>query len=337
MRSVGRSIAIALSLGLCLTPVTAVSWGAVGHRIVGVLAVEGLPSDVPAFLRGPAAAEAMGELAREPDRAKAAGRIHDRNRDPAHNVDIDDEGKILGAIPFTTLPETREDYETALRAGGTNSWDAGYLQYAIIDAYQQVARDFANWRVVAYGERHSKGERKAWYRRDRIRREAILMADLGYLAHFVGDGSQPLHTSSHYNGWGDGPNPEGFTRDKIHGPFEGAFVAGSVTPPMARAAMRPFQDCGCPVERRVIDYILDTNQQVAPLYRLWGQGAFQPGREDGARFVADRLGDGASELRDLIVLAWRESAKMKAGWPAISVADVEAGKVDPYESMMGKD
>ena len=47
---------------------------------------------------------------------------------------------------------------------------------------------------------------------DQERREQHDPADLGDWAHFVGDGSQPMHVSVHFNGWGDFPNPRGFTR-----------------------------------------------------------------------------------------------------------------------------
>jgi hypothetical protein len=70
---------------------------------------------------------------------------------------------------------------------------------------------------------------------------------------------------------------------------------------------------------------------------MWGEGAFRPGQTKGAEFAAERFGAGASELRDLIVLAWRDSATTRVGWPVIAVADVEAGKIDPYESLVGID
>ena len=47
------------------------AWGNTGHRIAGVAAVQALPKEVPAFVRAPAAATEIGELSREPDRAKA--------------------------------------------------------------------------------------------------------------------------------------------------------------------------------------------------------------------------------------------------------------------------
>lgn len=332
-----KSALLAAALGLALVPVSAASWGNTGHRLIGVLAVEALPEEVPAFLRGRQAMADLGELAREPDRSKGAGKIHDSNRDPAHFVDIDDEGRVLGGPAFAQMQPTRADYETALRAAGVDAWKAGYLQYSIVDAHQQLVKDFAYWRVLAAAEKRARGERKAWFRRDRIRRERLLMANLAGLAHFVGDGSQPLHVSVHYNGWGDYPNPKGYTKDRIHGPFEGAFVKGAVTIDRVRADMTPLSTCGCPVETRTIGYLQRTLTFVEPLYAMWNEGAFRPGQAKGADFASERLAAGASELRDLIVEAWRASATARVGWPEVSVADVEAGKVDPYESLIGQD
>ncbi|MFZ5669162.1 MAG: S1/P1 nuclease [Pseudomonadota bacterium] len=337
MRPVVRLAAVAAVAGLFLAPVSAASWGNTGHRIVGVLAVEALADEVPAFLRGRQAMADMGEYAREPDRSKGAGKVHDSNRDPAHFVDIDDQGRVLGGPPFAEMQPTRADYETALRAAGVDAWKAGYLQYSIVDGYQQLVKDFAYWRVLAAAEKAARGERKAWYRRDRIRRERLLAANLADLAHFVGDGSQPLHVSVHYNGWGDYPNPKGYTKDRIHGPFEGAFVKGAVTIDMVRLKMTPLAVCDCPIEARTIGYLQRTLTFVDPLYAGWNAGDFRPGQAGGAGFAAERLAAGASELRDLIVEAWRASARARVGWPEVSVADVESGKADPYESLLGAD
>jgi hypothetical protein len=337
MRPVLRYTAIAAALGLAMLPAAAASWGNTGHRLIGSLAVQNLPEEVPGFLRTKQAVQDMGELAREPDRSKGAGRTHDHNRDSAHFVDIDDEGKVLGGPLFSAMPATRADYEKSLQAAGIDSWKAGYLQYSTVDAYQQLVQDFGYWRVLTAAEKKAKGKRKAWIKADKARREKLLLANLGNLAHYVGDGSQPLHATTHFNGWGDYPNPKGYTTERIHGPFEGEFVAGAVTADSARAAMVPFADCGCPIDKRVVAYLSKTQTYVEPLYRMWGEGAFRPGSTKGAEFAAERIGAGASELRDLIVLAWRDSARTKVGWPAVSVADVEAGKADPWVSLLGKD
>lgn len=337
MRPALRYTALAAALGLAMMPAVAASWGNTGHRLIGVLAIQGLPKEVPAFLRTPQIAQDMGEFAREPDRSKGAGRTHDHNRDPAHFVDIDDEGKVLGGPVFADMPATRAEYEKSLQAAGIDSWKAGYLQYATVDAYQQLVHDFGYWRVLTAAEKTAKGKQRAWIKADKARREKLLLANLGNLAHYVGDGSQPLHATTHFNGWGDYPNPKGYTTDKIHGPFEGEFVAGAVTVDGVRAKMVPFTDCDCPVNKRVIGYLSRTQTYVEPLYQLWGQGEFRPGSAKGADFASERIAAGASELRDLIVLAWRDSAKTKIGWPAVAVADVEAGKADPWVSLLGKD
>ena len=61
------------------------------------------------------------------------------------------------------------------------------------------------------------------------------------------------------------------------------------------------------------------------------------GQADGAAFMARQMAVGASELRDLVASAYREAAGVRVGWPAVAVADVEAGTVDPWVSMIGSD
>jgi len=121
------------ALAALLVPSSGWSWGATGHRIIGQEAVSALPEEVPAFVRSPDAVAQIGELAREPDRSKGAGRIHDHQRDAAHFVDVDDAGRILGGPTLDALPPTRLDYAKALAAVGTDEIKAGYLPYALID------------------------------------------------------------------------------------------------------------------------------------------------------------------------------------------------------------
>ncbi|OYX93848.1 MAG: S1/P1 Nuclease, partial [Caulobacter sp. 35-67-4] len=216
---------LALAAALAAPANSALAWGASGHRLIGVLGAQSLPLDVPAFVRTPAAIATIGEYARELDRSKGSGKIHDHDRDSAHFLDVDDEGRMFGGPMFTvaTLPPTRADYETALRAVGMDSWKAGYLPYAMIDGYQQLVKDFTYWRILVAAEKSATDPvRKAYYAADLKRREDLLLRDLGVWAHYVGDASQPLHLSVHYNGWGDYPNPNGYTNSRaIHSSFEG--------------------------------------------------------------------------------------------------------------------
>ena len=57
----------------------------------------------------------------------------------------------------------------------------------------------------------------------------------------------------------------------------------------------------------------------------------------GAAFVNERLAAGAGELRDFIVAAWTASGSASIGWPAVKVAEVEAGTADPWIAMVGED
>lgn len=332
-----RFAAAALA-ALALSPGQALAWGAMGHRIIGMAAVEALPEETPGFLRTPTAAYDVGELSRELDRSKGAGKVHDLNRDPGHFLDVEDDGRILGGPALSALPPTRADYETALRAAGVDSWKAGYLPYSIIESWQQLAKDFGYWRALYAAEaRASDPTRRAWFAEDRRRREALILGTIGDLSHYVGDGAQPLHVTAHYNGWGDYPNPKGYTKAKVHGPFEGDFVFAYVKPPAVSAAMTPFRACDCPIEKRTADYLAVGWGQVEPFYALEKAGGLAANDPRGVAFATTRLAAGASELRDLIVEAWRAGGKAQVGWPSVSVADVEAGKIDPLEALYGVD
>lgn len=333
-----RILPLAAVLSLVI-PAQALAWGGHGHRIIGVAAMEALPEEVPAFLRDPTVATDVGELSREPDRSKGAGKIHDSNRDPGHFVDLDDGRRVMGGPVFAApMAPTRADYEASLQAAGIDSWKAGYLQYSIVDEYQQLTLDFAYWRVLKAAEQYAVDPgRRAWFAEDRARREALLKRTLGYLSHFVADGSQPLHVSVHYNGWGDYPNPKGYTTARIHGPFEGEFTRANVSLAALKAQMQPFESCDCPIEARTVDYILTTFEQIEPLYALEKAGGLEDADPRGAAFATERTAAGASELRDLIVEAWRDSADSQVGWKPVKVADVEAGRVDPFDALYSVD
>ncbi|MGB8366147.1 MAG: hypothetical protein ACLQUZ_15275 [Rhizomicrobium sp.] len=94
----------------------------------------------------------------------------------------------------TVRAATREDYDSALRAVGSDEYKAGYFPYSIIDGWQQLVKDFAYWRANAAGEKFARNDaQRAWFVRDRQTREQLTIRDLGYWSHFVGDASQPLH------------------------------------------------------------------------------------------------------------------------------------------------
>jgi len=333
-----RLSVVALAALAVAVPSSLFAWGNTGHRMLGEAAIRALPADAPAFLRTPQAALDVGELSREPDRSKGAGKLHDQDRDPAHFVDLSDDGTVLGGPPMLPLAATRAEYETQLRAKGLDQWKTGYLPYSILDRWQQLTNDFAYWRVLKAAEANPAWkEHKAWFTQDRVRREALILKDLGELSHFVGDGSQPLHVTVHFNGWGDYPNPSGYSTAKLHGPFEGDLVQATVKPAAVAARMTPLRLCNCAMEQRVSDYLTATGKQVVPFYEMEKAGGMAPGDPRGTAFAVERIAAGASELRDVIVEAWRSSANAKVGWKPVAVQDVVAGKVDPYPALYGID
>ena len=333
-----RFVAVLAALAMAATPSSVLAWGSTGHRIIGEVAMRALPDDLPGFLRSRKAARDVGELSREPDRSKGAGKLHDSDRDPGHFVDLDEQGRILGGPPMAPLAATRAEYETQLRLAGLDQWKAGYLPYAIVDRWQQLAMDFAYWRVLRAAERNPAWKaHRAWFVRDRIRREALIMKDIGELSHFVADGSQPLHVTAHYNGWGDYPNPNGYTQAKVHSPFEGDLVRATVTADTVAAKLAPLRISDLPIEEQVAAYLTTTGGYVIPFYELEKAGGLSPGDSRGPAFATDRMAAGASQLRDLIVEAWQASVDRRVGWKPVAVRDVLAGKVDPYPALYGVD
>ncbi len=173
--------------------------------------------------------------------------------------------------------------------------------------------------------------------RDRRLREALTLRDLGYWSHFVGDASQPLHVSMHYNGWGQYPNPNGYTQDKVHAPFEGALVFNHVKAVDVRARLAPYRACACTIQQRTEAYLAATEAQVIPFYEMVKAGGLKDGDPRGRDFAAERLAAGASQLRDMVVDAWRASATVSVGYPPAQPADIEAGKADAYSGLYGPD
>ena len=284
----------------------------------------------------------IGELAREPDRSKGGGKPHDADSDPGHFVDLTEDGHVFTAAgpSVDALPGDRLAFSEALTKADISLFKAGWLPYTLMDGEQQLARDFALWRAADALARNPKvpAAQRAWYAQDRALRERLTIRDLGVWAHYVGDASQPLHVSIHYNGWGkDYPNPQGYTLDPIHGPFEEAFVAGAVTLKGVQAVLPAPADCAAPLQACTARYLRATLAEVEPLYRLWGQGAFSTvGDGRGREFATARLAAGAAMLRDLVLRAWRESGEAEVGYrPAYKVRDVEGGQVIPFEVLYG--
>jgi hypothetical protein len=294
--------------------------------------------DREAFVRTPEAAAEIAVMGRELDRSKGAGKTHDPERDPGHYVDLADDGSVEGVLPLAQLPDTREQYDTMLRAKGLTQYKAGYLPYSLVDGFQQLRKDFAYWRALTKAiETAQTPEERAWFEADRRLREKLTLRDLGIWSHYGGDASQPLHVSVHFNGWGKYPNPDGYTEKKIHAYFEGAFVKRNLQRSAVAALVGPYQPCGCTIEERTKALLLASLAQVVPLYALEKEDGFKRGDVRGEAFATARLAAGAAAVRDMIVQAWEESADTPIGYPMVNVRDIESGKVRATRELFGSD
>jgi hypothetical protein len=331
-----------LIAALIALPQAAFAWGGVGHRTIGELAVRSFPAELPAFLRGPQSAAEMGILSQEPDTSRNAGQPHDYDLDPGHFVDVSDDLTILGGPRLSALPASRRDYDTALRAVGAEQYKAGFLPYNILDGYQQLVKDFALLRATqASVKSAAKFKLGAADRRDLARllavRKMLTRRDLGTWAHFVEDASQPMHVSIHYDGWGEGPNPQGYRTERgIHAKFESDFVNANIVEADVKARMRPYRHCAATLQTCVQDYLAVAATLVDKTYALEKAGALDTPTAEAKDFVAQRLADAASQLRDMVIDSWREAGTASLGYKIKTpVADYEAGKASMV--LQGKD
>ena len=306
--------------------------------MIGEIALQSLPAELPDFLRKLEAARQVAEVAREPDRARGASAPYDSDANAAHHVNVGDDLKIARGPLLFALPVNRQTYDDALRTVGSNQYRAGYLPYAIIDAWQQVVMDFAYWRADVAGARYAKTpSERSWFLRDQWVREGLTIRDLGLLAHFVGDGSQPMQVSIHSDGWGNFPNPQSFTTTRFRSVFEGTVVRSRITAKDVSGQLAPYRDCRCTIEKRTSDYLIATQNDVVALYQLEKAGGFSARPDDGKVFVSKRLAAGVAELRDMIADAWRRSAQMSVGSPPIAVEDIETGETNAFDALRGLD
>jgi hypothetical protein len=281
-----------------LLPLPASAWGDAGHTAINRAAAENIPPEMPQFLHSAAARIAW--LGPEPDRWRS-----DLER-PLREAQAPDHFIDLEAVAWLQpLPPDRYRYIQAIYeyraqhpgAGVPPPEKIGFQPYITVEIFDRLKVAFREYRRAQAAHR-STADAEA---------NAIFYA--GWLGHYVGDGSNPMHTSIHYNGW-VGPNHQGFTTaHDVHARMETAFV--NANPEVTRIAEllarprhldRPFED--------YIAYLRDSQSMIERAYQLEKQGGFDGrGTPQSREFIRRQLGRGAQMLLNLWYTAWLDSAQ----------------------------
>ncbi len=293
-----KLISGALALLLCFQSANVFGWGNEGHEYVNRVAAEHIPAEMPRFLRH-AVAE-ITYLGPEPDRWRSASEFALKNaQEPDHFIDLE---RVAWLDP---LPPGRYEFYRKLcekRAATTDHPDdylperVGLQPYITIEVYGRMKAAFREYR-----------HRRAAHQPTLAVEHAIVFY-AGWLGHYVADGSQPLHTTIHYNGW-VGPNPNGYTTEHgIHAKFETTYVGQNITAKdfarFVHAPERladPFSD--------YVAYLRESNRQVEKVYAIEKAGGFNgKGSPEAFDFTTHRLAAGSQMLLNLWYTAWIESA-----------------------------
>jgi len=297
------------------------AWDYEEHHAINELALASLPADFGGFTLTPALKHRIAFLGGEPDRWRNVGDLPLKNANvPDHYLDLEDL-KLYGLTP-ETLPLMRYDFaadiararaaypekfppiDPARDADHTRELD-GFLPWAITEYYEKLKSCFSYLKTFQkYG---GTPEEIANAR-------ANVVYVMGVMGHFVGDGSQPLHTTVYFNGW-VGNNPHGYTTSlKFHAWIDGGYfrATGGIKVETLVGKIHPAE-CIANAEtpdgmfRAAVAYLVEQNKLVEPLYELEKKGKLT-GKGDtglaGRPFLEGQLVKAGQMLGNIWYTAW---------------------------------
>jgi len=281
----------------------AFGWGDDGHFFINRVAVRNIPASMPGFLK--AAEDQIVYLAIEPDRWRLPADVALKQaQEPDHYIDLE---RVSWLSDF---PPGRYDFYRLLyekRAAAKEHADdflpnrVGLQPYITMEVFERLKVAFREYRCL----------KRAAAATESAERSAVFYA--GWLGHYVGDGSQPLHTTVNYDGWVE-VNPRGYrTEPGLHGEFERAFVSRNIKlddfASMVAAPHRladPFHD--------YLKYLQTSHTFVERVYQLDKDGGFQgSGKPEARELVKQRLAAASQMLVDLWFTAWQDSSESDRG------------------------
>lgn len=291
------------------------AWDAPGHRTIACLALATVDLSTAPWLGTADMRERILFQSNQPDRLRSRQSPVVRHLNAAeHYFEIDSldrHGLTLGTVPLL-----RRAYLRSIILGGERR-DAkavlatppqyllagpGFLAHGAMEALDLLAAALHQVRIL---EALANPRREAQLQQSR----ADVIHALGRLSHLVGDGSQPLHTTRHFNGW-SGSNPSGYTRNKafhrqvdsMPGRDDRLSCAALLPRLLAMIHGNPAtpSELANPDEswEEILTYLGNTYAQVKPLYTLERDGLLAG--PAGTDFVAHRLLAGATILANLL-------------------------------------
>ena len=300
------------------------AWDYEGHHAINELALASLPADFGGFTLTPASKNRIEFLAGEPDRWRNMGDLPLKHSNgPDHYIDLE-ELKLVGLTP-ETLPLMRYDFVAIIareRAAHPEKFPpidpardadhtrelSGFLPWAITENYEKLKSCFSYLKTFQnYG---GTPEEIANAR-------ANVVYVMGVMGHYVGDGSQPLHTTMHFNGW-VGDNPHSYTTSlKFHQWIDGGYFrqTGGIDVGKLVGKIHPaerIKNAGQPdgMFRDAVSYIVEQNKLVGPLYELEKEGKLTGEGEkglEGRPFLDGQLVKAGQMLGDIWYTAWLEA------------------------------
>lgn len=278
-----RAAALALA---ALAAAPAHGWLTSGHRQATIDAAGRLPEEVPRFFRDGAAwaghAAVDPDLWRNRDTPELAAR-----ETPEHYLDLE---LLRGA----SLPARRAEYLQLLARLGVEPQRAGALPYAVVEGAERLALAFA--------------EHRRWPGDEAIRAKCLLAA--GWLAHYAGDLTQPLHTTIHHDGRAkpDGGSPYSGLHRLVDGlfahlPREFSLSAADGSP------MKLGDDLAAAVaaELAASHALVEKVYELEPRLRADASG---PDREVTA-LARDRYRETVRFIGGVVWWSWRRSARIE--------------------------
>jgi hypothetical protein len=298
------------------TGASALAWSAHGHRTITYLALEGLPSEMPEWVRDASVRHRIADNSNEPDRWRGTDAVtlaHENG--PDHYIDIEDL-KQFGltletvspfryeymrdmAVAMYVHPEQVAPVDESQNKDKSKPWP-GFLPHAIQEHYNKLKCSFNTYRILLELNDPARAEQLANAKENCI-------YEMGILAHFIGDTAQPLHTTTHHHGW-IGDNPNGYTRERgIHSYIDGAVVD---LHHITVESLRPMVKYSVTVDgadpwKDTLAYIKRSFEQVEPLYRLEKDKLLT--KEEGKKFIEERLADAGATLSAYYAAAWKSS------------------------------